>query len=64
VATSNATAWFFLGWAIVTAIFTIAALKTNHALIAVFFFLAVTFLFLAFGQWQAGGVFSPRTTRA
>jgi succinate-acetate transporter protein len=52
-------AWFFLGWAILTAIFTIAALKTNHALIAVFFFLTVTFLFLAFGQWQAGGVFNP-----
>jgi succinate-acetate transporter protein len=42
----------------VTAIFTIASLKTNHALIAVFFFLTITFLFLAFGQWQAGGVYS------
>jgi succinate-acetate transporter protein len=59
VASSNVVAWFFLGWAIVTAIFTIASLKTNHALIAVFFFLTVTFLFLALGQWQAGGVFSP-----
>ena len=58
-ASSNAVAWFFLGWAILTAIFTIASLKTNHALISVFFFLTVTFLFLAFGQWQAGGVFSP-----
>ena len=59
VASSNVVALFFLGWAIVTAIFTIASLKTNHALIAVFFFLTITFLFLAFGQWQAGGVFSP-----
>ena len=58
-ASSNVVALFFLGWAIVTAIFTIASLKTNHALISVFFFLTVTFLFLAFGQWQAGGVFSP-----
>jgi succinate-acetate transporter protein len=58
-ASSNVVAWFFLGWAIITAIFTVASLKTNHALISVFFFLTVTFLFLAFGQWQAGGVFSP-----
>lgn len=57
-ASSNAVAWFFLGWAILTAIFTIASLKTNHALIAVFFFLTITFLFLAFGQWQAGGVYN------
>lgn len=55
---SNAVAWFFLGWAIVTAIFTIASLKTNHALISVFFFLTITYLFLAFGQWQAGGVYN------
>ena len=58
-ASSNVVALFFLGWAIITAIFTIASLKTSHALIAVFFFLTVTFLFLAFGQWQAGGMFSP-----
>jgi hypothetical protein len=55
---SNAVAWFFLGWAIVTAIFTLASLKTNHALISVFAFLTLTFLFLAFGQWQAGGAFN------
>ena len=58
-ATSNVVGLFFLGWAIITAIFTLAALKSSHALIAVFFFLTVTFLFLAFGQWQAGGAFSP-----
>ncbi|HET9170118.1 MAG TPA: acetate uptake transporter [Actinospica sp.] len=56
---SNAVGWFFVGWGIVTAIFTLAALKTNHALIAVFFFLTITFLFLGFGQWQAGGTFNP-----
>ena len=56
---SNAVGWFFVGWGIVTAIFTLAALKTNHALIAVFFFLTITFLFLGFGQWQAGGAFNP-----
>lgn len=55
---SNAVAWFFLGWAIVTAIFAVASLKTNHALISVFVFLTVTYLFLAFGQWQAGGVYN------
>ncbi|HWG23766.1 acetate uptake transporter [Actinospica sp.] len=58
-ATSNAVGWFFLGWAIITAIFTLASLKTNHALILVFFFLTLTFLFLAFGQWQAKGAFNP-----
>jgi hypothetical protein len=57
--TSNAVAWFFIGWAVVTAIFTLASLRTTHALFAVLFFLTVTFLFLGFGQWQAGGVFSP-----
>jgi succinate-acetate transporter protein len=58
-ATSNAVGWFFLGWAIITAIFTLAALRTTHALLAVLFFLTLTFLFLAFGQWQAKGVFNP-----
>lgn len=56
--TSNAVGWFFLGWAIVTAIFAVASLKTNHALISVFVFLTITYLFLAFGQWQVGGVFN------
>jgi succinate-acetate transporter protein len=57
--TSNAVAWFFIGFAIITAIFTLAALKTTHALTAVLGFLSLTFLFLAFGQWQAKGLFSP-----
>src|SRR6185312_4082920 len=51
-ATSNGLAWFFLGWAIITAIFTLAALKNSHALIATLGFLTLTFLFLAFGAWQ------------
>ena len=50
--TNNGEAWFFLGWAIITAIFTVASLKTTHALLATLFFLTLTFLFLAFGQWQ------------
>jgi succinate-acetate transporter protein len=50
--TYNGEAWFFLGWAIITAIFTVAALKTTHALFATLLFLTLTFLFLAFGQWQ------------
>jgi succinate-acetate transporter protein len=49
---NNGEAWFFLGWAIITAIFTIASLKTTHALLATLFFLTLTFLFLAFGEWQ------------
>jgi succinate-acetate transporter protein len=57
---TNAVAWFFIGWAIVTAIFTLASLRTTHALVLVLTFLTLTFLFLAFGQWQAGGVrFNP-----
>jgi len=51
-ATSNGVAWFFLGWAIITAVFTLAALKNSHALIATLFVLTLTFLFLAFGAWQ------------
>lgn len=58
-ASANAVAWFFLGWAIITAIFTLASLKTTHALTAVLGFLTLTFLFLAFGQWQAKGLFNP-----
>jgi succinate-acetate transporter protein len=56
--TANGLAWFFLGWAIITAIFTLAALKSSHALLATLFMLTLTFLFLAFGEWQnapAGG---------
>ncbi|HET9171267.1 MAG TPA: acetate uptake transporter [Actinospica sp.] len=48
----NAMALFFLGWAILTALFTIASAKVAHAVFAVFFFLTLTFLFLALGQWQ------------
>jgi succinate-acetate transporter protein len=58
-ATSNAVGFFFLGWAIITAIFALASLKTTHALFAVLTFLSLTFLFLAFGQWQAKGPFNP-----
>jgi succinate-acetate transporter protein len=56
---SNAVGWFFIGWAIITAIFTLASLKTTHALSSVLLFLTLTFLFLGFGQWQAKGAFSP-----
>jgi uncharacterized protein len=50
--TNNGEAFFFLGWAIITAVFTVASLKTTHALFATLLFLTLTFLFLAFGQWQ------------
>jgi len=58
-ATSNGLAWFFLGWAVITAIFTLAALKNSHALIATLFFLTLTFLFLAFGSWQTASGSDP-----
>ncbi|HTJ66191.1 MAG TPA: acetate uptake transporter [Actinospica sp.] len=53
-ASNNGLAWFFLGWAILTAIFTVASLKTTHALTLTLLFLTLTFLFLAFGAWQHG----------
>lgn len=49
---SNGEAWFFLGWAVITAVFAFASLKTTHALTTTLVFLTITFLFLAFGEWQ------------
>jgi uncharacterized protein len=45
---------FLLGWAIFTAYMAIAALKVSGAVLGVFVFLTLTFLFLALGQFQNG----------
>jgi uncharacterized protein len=45
---------FLLGFGIFTAYMTVAALKTSTAVLAVFGFLTVTFVFLALGQFQNG----------
>src|SRR5882757_1492410 len=42
---------FLLAWAIFTAYMFIASLRTSGAIAAVFFFLALTFLFLAIGDF-------------
>ena len=43
------TGWFLLAWGIFTLYMLVASLKTNGAVIAVFFFLTVTFFLLAIG---------------
>ncbi|WP_020497212.1 acetate uptake transporter [Sciscionella marina] len=48
-----ATGLFLLVFTIFTAYMTIGALKTNAALLAVFFFLFLTFLFLTIGEFGA-----------
>ncbi|MEY9892722.1 succinate-acetate transporter protein [Catenulispora sp. MAP12-49] len=45
---------FLLAWCIFTAYMTLAALKTNLAVLGVFVLLTLTFLFLAIGAFQNG----------
>ena len=45
---------YLIGWAVFTGFMTIAALKTNAAVLAVFTFLTLTFLFLGLGAFQNG----------
>ncbi len=45
---------FLLGWAIFTVYMTIAATKTNAAVLTVFVLLSITFIFLTIGNWGAG----------
>lgn len=45
---------FLLGWCLFTAYMTIAALRTSGAVLAVFAFLTLTFLFLGIGALQNG----------
>jgi succinate-acetate transporter protein len=44
---------FLLGWTIFTAYMTIAAMKTNMSVLAVFVALTATFIFLTIGNWGA-----------
>lgn len=45
---------FLLGWTIFTLYMTIAALRTNAAVLTVFVLLSVTFILLTVGNWGAG----------
>jgi len=45
---------FDIAWAVFTAYMTVAALKTNVAVLGVFTFLTLTFLFLGLGAFQNG----------
>jgi succinate-acetate transporter protein len=46
---------YLISWCIFTAYMTVAAMKTNTAVLAVFVFLTVTFLFLGLGAYQTTG---------
>ncbi|HZX03959.1 acetate uptake transporter [Kribbella sp.] len=48
---STATGLFLLVWTIFTAYMTVAAARVNAAVLAVFVFLTLTFLFLTIGAW-------------
>jgi hypothetical protein len=43
---------YLFAWFIFTAYMTVAATRTNGAVLAVFVLLTITFLFLAIGEWQ------------
>lgn len=45
---------FLLGWTIFTLYMTIAAFKTNAAILTIFILLLITFIFLTIGAWGAG----------
>jgi succinate-acetate transporter protein len=49
-ATSHSIGLYLLGWTIFTAYMTVAAMKTNGAVLAVFVLLTLTFLFLTIGH--------------
>jgi succinate-acetate transporter protein len=49
----TATGLFLLGWTIFTAYMTVAAIRVSGAVLAVFTFLTLTFLFLCIGAFQA-----------
>lgn len=52
---------FLLGWTIFTLYMTLAATKTNNAVLTVFVLLSITFIFLTIGNWGAGHVDLVRT---
>lgn len=45
---------YLLAWTIFTFYMTIAAMRTNSAILSVFFFLTLTFVALTIGNWGAG----------
>jgi succinate-acetate transporter protein len=45
---------YLLAWTIFTFYMTIAAMRTNAAILSVFFFLTLTFVALTIGNWGAG----------
>ena len=51
---TNTVGIFLLAWAIFTAYMTIAAMRTNAAVLSVFFVLTLTFVALTIGNWGAG----------
>jgi uncharacterized protein len=53
---ATATGLFLLGWTIFTAYMTVAAARVNGAVLAVFVFLTLTFLFLTVGEFGAASV--------
>jgi succinate-acetate transporter protein len=54
LAVEGALGVYLLAWTIFTAYMTIAAIKTNTAILSVFVVLLVTFVFLTIGNWGAG----------
>jgi succinate-acetate transporter protein len=66
---NNALGIFFLAWAIFTASMLVSSLRTNAALVALFFFLTLTFILLAASKFRdadlniqrAGGAFGILT---
>jgi uncharacterized protein len=49
---------FLLGWAIFTVYMTIAATKTNNAVLLVFVLLSITFILLTIGNWGTTHTFT------
>jgi succinate-acetate transporter protein len=56
---ATAQGWFFLGWAIFTAIMLIASFGLNAGLIVTFVLLLTTFILLAIGDLQGGPEKAP-----
>jgi uncharacterized protein len=52
---NHALGWYLLVWTIFTAYMTIASLRVSLAVLAVFAFLTLTFLFLALGKFASNG---------
>jgi succinate-acetate transporter protein len=53
-AAGGAVGAFLLAWTIFTVYMTVAAAKTNVAILSVFVVLTITFIFLTLGNWNAG----------